>query len=328
MRVRFGLALLLLAVAGVQTMARANQSAAREAAQRAIPALEKAASGYVRQRGCFSCHHQGVPVLALTLARDRGLAVDPKVLAEQADFTHVSLTGGRDAYQQGRGQGGGVTTAGYALWTLEAASHKPDDTTAAVAEYLLRAGGEGAWRTTAQRPPSEASSFTSTFVALRGLRKWATEQQKERVEGRLAAVRKWLAETPAKDTEDRVFRLWSLKLAGAANDAVAAAAEELSKAQRPDGGWSQTDALESDAYATGSALVALRQTGSLAAQDPVYARGAAFLVKTQQADGTWHVVSRSKPFQPYFESGFPYGKDQWISMAGSAWAAAALLLEK
>jgi hypothetical protein len=28
--------------------------------------------------------------------------------------------------------------------------------------------------------------------------------------------------------------------------------------------------------------------------------------------------------QPYFESGFPYGHDQWISQAGTAWAAMAL----
>jgi hypothetical protein len=28
--------------------------------------------------------------------------------------------------------------------------------------------------------------------------------------------------------------------------------------------------------------------------------------------------------QPYFESGFPHGHDQWISHAGTAWAALAL----
>ena len=40
--------------------------------------------------------------------------------------------------------------------------------------------------------------------------------------------------------------------------------------------------------------------------------------------GTWHVVTRSLTFQPYFESGFPHGHDQWISQAGSALAAMAL----
>jgi hypothetical protein len=38
------------------------------------------------------------------------------------------------------------------------------------------------------------------------------------------------------------------------------------------------------------------------------------------------VKSRSFPFQPYFESGFPYGSDQWISMAGSSWATIALTM--
>jgi hypothetical protein len=38
------------------------------------------------------------------------------------------------------------------------------------------------------------------------------------------------------------------------------------------------------------------------------------------------VGSRSKPFQTYFESGFPYGKDQFISLAASSWATTALAL--
>jgi hypothetical protein len=29
-------------------------------------------------------------------------------------------------------------------------------------------------------------------------------------------------------------------------------------------------------------------------------------------------------FQPYFESGFPHGRDQWISSAGTALSTAAL----
>ena len=30
--------------------------------------------------------------------------------------------------------------------------------------------------------------------------------------------------------------------------------------------------------------------------------------------------------QPYFESGFPYGHDQWISQAATAWATIGLAL--
>jgi len=51
-----------------------------------------------------------------------------------------------------------------------------------------------------------------------------------------------------------------------------------------------------------------------------------YLLKTQVDDGSWHVKSRSKPFQTYFESGFPHGNDQFLSIAASSWAATALVL--
>ena len=53
-------------------------------------------------------------------------------------------------------------------------------------------------------------------------------------------------------------------------------------------------------------------------------RSMADLLATQRADGTWLVRSRSKPFQPYYESGFPHGQDQFISSAATGWAATAL----
>jgi hypothetical protein len=96
--------------------------------------------------------------------------------------------------------------------------------------------------------------------------------------------------------------------------------------QRADGGWSQTDKMESDAYATGSALVALHEAGALATTDPAYRRGVGFLLKNQLEDGSWHVPTRSKPIQTYFESGFPHGKDQFISIAAAGWATTALSL--
>ena len=58
----------------------------------------------------------------------------------------------------------------------------------------------------------------------------------------------------------------------------------------------------------------------MTSSDPVYRRGVDFILRTQQEDGTWHVVSRSFGFQPYFQSGFPYEHDQWISQAGTAMA--------
>jgi hypothetical protein len=58
----------------------------------------------------------------------------------------------------------------------------------------------------------------------------------------------------------------------------------------------------------------------------VYRKGVKFLLTTQSTDGSWHVSSRATKFQIYFESGFPYSHDQWISTMATGWAASALSL--
>src|SRR6185295_3914053 len=105
---------------------------------------------------------------------------------------------------------------------------------------------------------------------------------------------------------------------------IAPASRALAAEQRPDGGWSQLASMGSDAYATGEALYALNTAGQMAPSHAVYAKGVKYLLNTQAADGSWHVKSRSIWVQPYFESGFPYGHDQWISAAGTSWAVMAL----
>jgi hypothetical protein len=50
----------------------------------------------------------------------------------------------------------------------------------------------------------------------------------------------------------------------------------------------------------------------------------AFLLQSQREDGSWQVKTHSKPFQEYFETGFPHEKDQFISSAATGWAVAAL----
>jgi murein DD-endopeptidase MepM/ murein hydrolase activator NlpD len=299
----------------------------RAAVEKALPLIQKGAAGHMAHRTCFACHHQAIPLLAMTTARSRGLPVDEAEVGRHAKFIAAFLAKNRENYLQGRGQGGQADTAGYALLALALAGHAPDATTDAVAEYLLlRDKDVDHWRNTSNRPPSEASPFTTTAVAVRGLRRYGTAAQKERIDRRLAAVRPWLVKATPKDTEDRVFRLWAMKDAGCAAKEIDAAARQLLKTQRDDGGWAQRDGMTSDAYATGTALVALHQAAGLATDDPAYRRGLRHLLKTQHDDGSWHVASRSKPFQLYFESGFPHGKDQFISLAASGWAATALAL--
>jgi hypothetical protein len=299
----------------------------RAAVGKALPLLWKGAEGHVEQRTCFACHNQALPILALTTARQRSLRIPTEDLKGQLDFIATFLESNADNYRLGKGQGGQVDTAGYALFTLELGGWTPDATTEAVIEYLLlRDKDLGHWRTTSKRPPSEISDFTSTYLAIRALRRWGADSQKSRIAERINSAREWLLRAPAEDTEDRVFRLLALQAAGVEDQSLRSTALELLRSQRADGGWGQTAAMGSDAYATGSALFALHHAGGLAVTDPAYQRGVAFLLRSQQEDGSWLVRSRSKPFQTYYESGFPHGKDQFISLAASGWATTALAL--
>jgi hypothetical protein len=301
--------------------------AIKAAVDKALPVLLKGAQGHIAKKSCFACHNQALPVLAFTTAGQHGFAIKSEDITSQMEHIASFLASNRESYSKGGGQGGQADTATYALWTLELGGWQADATTAAVAEYLLLFNKDlDHWKSVSNRPPSEASPFTVTYLAIRGLKKWGTAEQKERIAKRTGAAHAWLVKTPAKDTEDRVFRLLALQAAGAEAKDVAAAAEELATSQRKDGGWSQLDSLDSDAYATGSALVALHLAGNLPTGDAAYQRGLEFLLKDQLEDGSWKVVSRSKPFQPYYETGFPHGKNQFISAAASGWAVTALAL--
>ncbi len=299
----------------------------RAAVEKALPLILESTAAYPESRDCFSCHHQAVPVLALTGARDRGFAVPGDAIVGLMEHTEADLRGALASYRQGGGQPGGVTRAGYALLTLEFGGKPPDELTDAVAAYLLnRDESEDHWRVSSNRPPSEASEFTATYLALRGLGAYGKGLPKERIAERVEKVRRWLESTAPKDTEDRAFRLLGLRAVSASEETIREAVDDLLATQHDDGGWPQLDGGASDAYATGTALFSLHTAGGLTTDRSEYRDGLRFLIAHQRADGSWFVASRSKAFQPYFESGFPYGKDQFISMAATSWAVAALSL--
>jgi hypothetical protein len=122
------------------------------------------------------------------------------------------------------------------------------------------------------------------------------------------------------------FRLLGLRWAGADASDTGAAAAALLRQQRGDGGWAQLPTLPTDAYATGLALFALHEGGALAVSDRAFRRGAEYLLRTQLADGSWFVQTRSFPLQPFVGTRFPHGRSQFSSLAGTCWASMALSL--
>lgn len=305
-----------------------NSDAIKAAVAKSLPLLEKGAKGSMEQRKqCFTCHNQGLPIMALTTAQSRGFEIDTEHVQTQLKFTVDFLARNKANYLEGKGQGGQADMAGYALWTLDIGGWQPDEATDAVAEYfLLFQKDSDHWQPVSHRPPSENSDFTSNYVSLRGLKAFGKPDQQQRIDVRFEQVRQWLLKTQPQETEDRVFRLRALQVVDAAEDEIRTATQDLLKTQREDGGWSQLADMESDPYATGSTLVSLHQAGGLATDDLAYRKGLRYLIATQQEDGSWYVKSRSKPFQSYFESGYPHGKDQFISIAAAGWSTTALAL--
>jgi N-acyl-D-amino-acid deacylase len=152
---------------------------------------------------------------------------------------------------------------------------------------------------------------------------YAPPDDRKPVDLALARARTWLQSVQRKHHEDRVFGLWGAALLKEPEDTRSALRQELLATQRADGSWAQEPEMDGDAYATGQAVFALAETG-LSPGDPALVRAAEFLVKTQEPDGSWHVKTRSKPIQVYFDNGDPHGKDQFISTPASAWAIAGL----
>jgi len=285
--------------------------------------LRQGAEATADQRGCFTCHHQALPVLTLTLAERKGFPLDRKWVTAQVEHSRPWLERRRTVMRTGRGIPGSAVTVGYELLMESAAGEAATPLTGDLIEYLLRnQTPAGNWPGGGRRPPSEGSVFTATALALNGLRLYASERPETATA--VARAREWLLTAAPQDTEDHVFRLWALSLADAPKARRRQARRELLALQEDDGGWAQTSELPTDAYATGTALVAL-QRDALSVRSHAYRRGVKYLRETRAADGTWHVVKRARPVQTHFETGFPYGKDQFISSVATNWATMALL---
>jgi len=291
-----------------------------DAVGNSLTLLAKQSNTFIRTAGCNSCHSQSLPSAALGLARDQGLTSSktfpqlPATMrppAEQLmDFIIVSPSIAWELFDAGM-------------------NHEPrTHVTDAIVRYLMASQtAAGAWRIPeSRRPPMNSGSFQTAALAIYAMKNYAPEAEKPSCEKAIARSVAWLEKATPVTNQDHAFRLLGLAWGGAPASAIREEANSLATLQRADGGWSQLPAMVSDAYATGEALYALGSGGRMAITDPVFRKGVEYLLSTQAADGSWHVKTRSIWLQPYLESGFPYGRDQFISTAGTGWATLALAI--
>jgi ankyrin repeat protein len=301
-----------------------------EAVSKAMSLLEKQSANFIRIGGCNSCHAQDLPSAAAAIAKDHGIAVPPAIPQLPASMGPAPE----------RVIDFGVISAGSVAWELfDYGSNRvrPDAYTDAVVRYLkAMQQADGRWGAPeSRRPPMSAGELQVTALSIYALRHYTPAPEKAGTATSIARAAAWLAMANPENTQDRAFQLMGLFWAAAAkpeefprrtSTVIDRAATDLLAMQKPDGGWSQLPAMPSDAYATGQALYALSLTGQSTVRTTAFRKGVQYLLRSQAQDGSWHVRSRSIWFQPYFESGFPYGHDQWISAAGTAWASMALAM--
>jgi N-acyl-D-amino-acid deacylase len=297
----------------------------RAAVQRSVSLLERATTQFVGKAGCFACHEQPAAAYAVGAARAKGITIDEKAAADRWS----QLTSGLNASQlEGAAPLGGADNNLYVAEALVRTAYPPDRKTDILAANLAAyQGGDGGWHLPGYaRSPLQDNDFSRTAMAIRALKTYGAPGRAAEMKERVERAKQWLLRADPVIMEDFDMRLIGVAAAGATAAELRKLAEPILSRQRPDGGFAQRDTLPSDAYATGMTLWTLANAGVIQPDHDVYKKGVRFLLGTQNADGSWRVTSRATKFQIYFESGFPYGQDQWISTMATGWAASALSL--
>jgi ankyrin repeat protein len=306
--------------------AAAEAGDARAALSKAVALLQRSSTEFFKESGCVGCHHQNFTAMAVGAARKAGARVDETAAEEQLKVVKTQWMGAQEPLLQRLDPPGASDTLSFSLLGLAAVDYPADAVTdAMVLNFAAEQTLDGSWCYGAiARSPISEGCIARAAIGVRLMQLYGPPGMKAEFDQRIARARNYLLETTPKTTDDLAMRLLGLKWVAAEKEAIGSAAKALLQQQRGDGGWAGNRFLVSDAYSTAEAVYALPDSGAGAAGAAGCRRGIEFLLKTQQPDGSWHVKSRAVKFQPYFQSGFPYDHDQWISASATAWATVAL----
>lgn len=303
----------------------------RSAVQDSLPLLQKADAQFAKNSGCVSCHNNSLTAMTMGMARQKSLTVDETMAKAAVKMNVDMLTRTRDVLHQGFlvpvGDNFSENVESYVLIGLHAEGHKADLNTDTAAMHILsRQSPDGHWDYphADTRQPLCLTYIGNTALALRALQLYPPKADPAPYRKAVVKAAAWLADAQTFNNEDRSWRVAGLAWAGTNKPALRTAVQDLAANQKPDGGWSDLPTMDSTAYATGKSLVALHLAG-MPVSDPVYRRGIDWLLKHQDVDGSWYVPTRALAFQPWADAGFPHGYDQFISSAGTNWAAMALM---
>lgn len=311
-----------------------NAASLRAAVGLAIPPLQvtsiRSKEAFVRhgsKQDCTSCHQQYLPLAAVGLAKKFQVPVDSDAERQLVNMVKGGELKNDEVDWQALFHPEAVHTKGYTLFGYAAEDLPADGHTDAWVHHLATIQGkDGRWFNNLPRPPIQTGDIGATALAVHALQRYSLPGRKAEFARQVERARQWLWTVKPHNNEGRVYQILGLAWTGEPARKLQSLAKALLEEQRADGGWAQLPGTKSDAYATSQAIYALRVGARAASLDPAIDRGLRYLLASQLQDGTWLVRRRAFPFQPTMDSGFPHGRDSWISAAATSWAVLALSL--
>ncbi|MBI3408924.1 MAG: terpene cyclase/mutase family protein [Planctomycetes bacterium] len=303
----------------------------QDAVQRGLEFLTTEAITWKEARRCASCHHAPMMIWSLSEAKKQGYAVDDKALTEVITwvlakddpgkvFPNPPPKVGADNVKPVRQ---GPLTLALAFAATPVPERDDREGIARLIDPLLDDQAEdGSWSLPAGgRPPLVDTKETMTLWTLLALKMADVKQRsKDDHRGVWEKGLKWLAaNSPGDSHQAAVLHLLLEQKQGKKREELRPQVDALLTRQNADGGWSQTKDMPSDAYATGQTLFAMGLLGMDAREKSVQT-AQAFLLKTQQKEGSWPMVSR-----PTAKEGKGAKDTGPITYVGSAWGTIGLM---
>ncbi len=231
-----------------------------------LPLLQRTDASFMPKTGCFSCHNNSLTAMSVAVARKAGFRIDEKIAAQQVQANAGALQGVRDLLHQGTfvpGLNVNPVIVAYVLVGLDAEGYKGDLSTDAVAMFIQSHQlADGHWAGGPEsRPPLCSDEIGQTVLAMHGLQLYAPPVDKAAFAKSIQMAATWIGEFQPKLNYDLAWRLQGLVWGGKSKEAILKARNDLLAVQRADGGWSDMAPMESGAYTTGLAMIALQSSG-------------------------------------------------------------------
>jgi len=339
----FSLLILFTLVAGI-AQADDQAAAVKTSIDKGLTFLTKDSLTWKTERKCSSCHQIPMALWSLNEAKKLGYAVDEKAVTELMEWVLAADDPGKifpkaapqdpkakpeeqkpdDAKPEPPKETFVNQTPLMLALAFEAGDAKDDPGREGLKKMLASVvkdqRPDGTWGVMYVWEPYGGKPDALTNLALLSLASPNAPDLGEPAKAAQAKGLAWLASAKADETlQGSALKLLLWRRLGKPAAEQEPLVKQIVGWQNEDGGWAQNKELKSDSYSTGQALYSLAEAG-FPMNDPAIAKAQAFLVKSQQENGSWTMTSRP---------GGPGGKSAKnsapIGYAGTAWAVMGLM---